>query len=452
MAALKFLRKNISNIIWGTAALSICFNVFLFIGGEQQSQDEYESVEINFSDNTTEPQTTKVVDPFSKISSRWKQSDNVLEFTFDQDDRLMEAFEAANISHENAKKIIDSIDNVISISSVRKNSVIELEAIAGKYDEFITPVNIRILLDSYKIESSYNTDSNSYETRKHKMPLEWKVKLVTGKISDNLMSSARAAGIEYSVITKLVSLYSHTIDFQRDIRDGDEFKIMYEYQTNYRDSVMKNPRVLYSYLKVRGSKRELYRDSNSEMYYDQAGKSIKKVLLKTPISGARISSRFGPRKHPVLGYSRMHKGLDYAAPKGTPIYAAGDGVIQFVKSSSSGYGKHIKVRHNSTYSTLYGHMSRFASNVKSGTRVKQGQIIGYVGATGLASGPHLHYEVHKDGKQINPTNVDSSIIVPLSGNKLVAFKKDVNKIDTMLAKLGKSEKSSVAMKSDAIGG
>jgi murein DD-endopeptidase MepM/ murein hydrolase activator NlpD len=284
------------------------------------------------------------------------------------------------------------------------------------------------------------------------MPLEWKVKLVTGKISDNLMSSARAAGIEYSVITKLVSLYSHTIDFQRDIRDGDEFKIMYEYQTNYRDSVMKNPRVLYSYLKVRGSKRELYRDSNSEMYYDQAGKSIKKVLLKTPISGARISSRFGPRKHPVLGYSRMHKGLDYAAPKGTPIYAAGDGVIQFVKSSSSGYGKHIKVRHNSTYSTLYGHMSRFASNVKSGTRVKQGQIIGYVGATGLASGPHLHYEVHKDGKQINPTNVDSSIIVPLSGNKLVAFKKDVNKIDTMLAKLGKSEKSSVAMKSDAIGG
>jgi murein DD-endopeptidase MepM/ murein hydrolase activator NlpD len=232
-----------------------------------------------------------------------------------------------------------------------------------------------------------------------------------------------------------INLYSFIVDFQRDIKSGDDFKIYYEYQVDPSNGKIKDSKILYASLNTGGISKEIYRHEMKDGkidYFDAKGQSVRRALLKTPVSGARISSRYGMRKHPVLGYSRMHRGVDYAAPRGTPIFAAGDGVVSFAKNVRRGYGKHVQIRHNSTYSTLYGHMSKFAKGIKSGTRVKQGQIIGYVGATGLASGPHLHYEVKVRGKQVNPSKINYMKTEPLKLAELERFKKNVALYDVIV--------------------
>ena len=179
-------------------------------------------------------------------------------------------------------------------------------------------------------------------------------------------------------------------------------------------------------------------------YYDAKGNSVKRSLLRTPINGAKISSTYGLRMHPVLGYSRMHQGLDYSAQKGTPILAAGDGNIEFMKNQARGYGKHVQIKHNANYATLYAHMSRFASNIKPGGRVKQGDVIGYVGDTGLASGPHLHYEVIENGKKVNPSKMKAPKILPLKGTELARFKENMRKTGHMVAQLDDNKINAVA--------
>ena len=224
-----------------------------------------------------------------------------------------------------------------------------------------------------------------------------------GVITNSLYSAAIEQGIKPNIIIEFARLYGFTIDFQRDIWKNDTFQIIFEEFKNEDGLVIETGNIIYANLNTKNTDHQLYKfeyEDNKIDYFDENGKSVKKTLMKTPINGARLSSSFGKRKHPILGFTKMHTGTDFAAPKGTPIMASGDGIV--IKASwCGGGGNCVKIKHNSTYQTVYAHMSKFGRGIKKGVRVKQGQIIGYVGSTGLSTGPHLHYEVIENGRKIN---------------------------------------------------
>ena len=248
--------------------------------------------------------------------------------------------------------------------------------------------------------------------------------------------------IPYNIIDKFYEIFSFDVDFERDIYPGDRFQIMYEQLYSDNGEYLGSGNVIFAslYLNSRRSEFRLFRYENEKGvvgYYDEDGKGASKTLKKTPINGARISSKYGNRKHPVLGYSKAHKGVDFAAPTGTPIPVAGSGKVVF-RGWINGYGNYIKIRHNGTYSTAYAHLSRFKPDVRVGTQVKQGQIIGYVGSTGLSTGPHLHYEIIKDGVQVNPLSVKLPSIQNLNGNEIAKFTSIRDKINIQFAVLDKN--------------
>ena len=221
-------------------------------------------------------------------------------------------------------------------------------------------------------------------------------------ITDSLYSSAVNVGIQPNIIIEFARIYGFQIDFQRDIWKNDTFQIVYETFLDSNNKVLDTGKILYANLILQGKENDLYifKTKDGHEHFDQAGRSIKKSLMKTPINGARLSSSFGMRKHPILGYNKMHRGTDFAAPEGTPVMASGDGKIVRARWCGGG-GNCIKIRHNSTYSTVYAHLKNFARGIREGARVKQGQTIGYVGSTGMSTGPHLHYEVIINGKKVN---------------------------------------------------
>ncbi|MBQ8660646.1 MAG: M23 family metallopeptidase [Alphaproteobacteria bacterium] len=258
----------------------------------------------------------------------------------------------------------------------------------------------------------------------------------------SLTQVAVSQGIPYNVIDKFYEIFSFDVDFERDIYPGDKFQVMYEQLYSDNGEYLGSGEVIFAslYLNSRHNEFRLFRYKNEKGvvgYYDENGKGASKTLKKTPINGARISSKYGNRKHPVLGYSKAHKGVDFAAPTGTPIPAAGSGKVVF-RGWINGYGNYIKIRHNGTYSTAYAHMSRFKPDVKVGTQVKQGQIIGYVGSTGLSTGPHLHYEIIKDGIHVNPLSVKLPSIQNLSGNEIAKFTSLRDKINIQFVVLDKN--------------
>ena len=223
-----------------------------------------------------------------------------------------------------------------------------------------------------------------------------------GKILQSLYKTATNLKVQSNIIVEFARIYGFQVDFQRDIRKNDNFQIMYEVFEDDNGKIFETGNIIFADLKLSGVNNSLYYfdKKGSEGHYDENGKSVKKALMKTPVNGARLSSAFGMRKHPIDGYNKMHKGTDFAAPMGTPIMASGDGVITRAKWCGGG-GNCIQIKHNSTYETVYAHMKSFARSIRQGIRVKQGQIIGYVGSTGNSTGPHLHYEVIANGKKIN---------------------------------------------------
>jgi murein DD-endopeptidase MepM/ murein hydrolase activator NlpD len=255
-----------------------------------------------------------------------------------------------------------------------------------------------------------------------------------GVIDDSLYMSAERAALPQDVTISLIKLFSWDVDFQRDVRRGDRFETLFE-EVSLEDGSggTRGGDLLYAALSINGRLLEGYRfepDEGAGEYFDRNGRSLKKFLMRTPIDGARLSSRFGMRRHPILGYNRMHQGVDFAAPTGTPIYAAGDGTVAVAKRNG-GYGRYVRIRHTGEYATAYGHMSRIAQGIVSGRRVQQGQVIGYVGATGRATGPHLHYEVLRNGTQINPLQIKQPANQQLAGAALERFRKEVARIDRL---------------------
>lgn len=252
-------------------------------------------------------------------------------------------------------------------------------------------------------------------------------------IESSLYLAGRNAGIPNRVLFEAIRAFSFDVDFQRQVRRTDELELVYESHVDEAGLPVKSGALLYAALTLSGKRTALYRftpKSGFTDYFDAEGHSVRRTLLRTPIDGARLSSRFGMRRHPILGYNKMHRGIDFAAPKGTPIYAAGNGVVERI-GRNGGYGKYVRLRHNGTYKTAYAHLSRYAKGLKKGSKVKQGQVIGYVGSTGRSTGPHLHYEVLAKGRQVNPLKLDLPSGERLKGAELEAFQAFRAEIDAL---------------------
>jgi len=271
-------------------------------------------------------------------------------------------------------------------------------------------------------------DGGGFTASRQKLVLTRKLARAANGIDLSLFVAGRRADVPASVLSEMIRLYSWDVDFQRDIRPGDGFEIMYERFYNEDGEQTHNGDVVFAALTLSGKRKAVYRHTladGSVDYFDDRGASAKKALMRTPIDGARLSSGFGKRRHPILGYTRMHKGLDFAAPRGTPIYAAGNGTVE-VAGRNGAYGKYVRIRHNAEYSTAYAHMKSIKT--RKGRRVKQGQVIGYVGTTGRSTGPHLHYEILRNHAQVNPFRVKMPSGRTLKGRELAAFQTARNAI------------------------
>lgn len=266
-------------------------------------------------------------------------------------------------------------------------------------------------------------DDGGFTAEQMEKTVERRLHAVSGAIEDSLYVSAVKLGVTPNVLMDMIKMMSWDVDFQRDLHLGDRFELMYERFYTDTGKFVRTGDIQYANLILNGKSHPLYRHAppgGQPDYYDGTGANARKALLKTPIDGAKVSSNFGSRVHPILGYTIQHRGVDFAAPTGTPIFAAGDGLVE-VRDRENGYGNYIRIRHNAEYATAYGHMSRFAPRIARGVRVQQGQVIGYVGSTGMATGPHLHFEVLVKNQQVNPMAVKMPMGTKLAGADLDRF-------------------------------
>ena len=291
------------------------------------------------------------------------------------------------------------------------------------------PINNTTSIEIRKSKDNFIINENILQLYKKEV-------VIKSEIKNNLYSAAVDSGIEPNIIIEFARIYGFEVDFQRDIRKGDWFEILYERFEDDNGVIKDTGKIIYASMYVNREEINLYNFNfkNENGYYDIKGKSIVKSLMKTPINGARLSSSYGMRTHPILGYNKMHRGTDFAAPSGTPIMASGSGVITRSRWCGGG-GNCVKIKHNSTYETIYAHMKNFAKGIREGKKVKQGQIIGYVGSTGLSTGPHLHYEVLVSGKKVNSQKLKLPSGKILRGEPRKDFELKRIKIDLKLSEL-----------------
>lgn len=354
------------------------------------------------------------------------------EITIEPGDVLSMVMEEQGVGLTETKNIIKVMKPHLDPRYIKAGQKIDLH-----FDEADDAQNLRemkIKIDQLKTLVVARAD-DGFKAHVDKKEVTKRLRGKEMQIEVSLSGSGAKAGIPSSVISEVIRIYSWNVDFQRDIRANDKLEVLYESHETEGGHVAKTGNVLYAKLTLSGREIPLYRfkmAGGRVDYFGPDGISIKRTLMKTPINGARVSSGFGMRRHPVLGYNKMHKGLDFAAPTGTPIFAAGDGVVEKAGWFSS-YGKYVRIRHNSKLKTAYAHMHKIRSAVKAGARVKQGQVIGTVGTTGRSTGPHLHYEVIKNGKKINPRSVDLPTGEELTGSEKTKFKSVMNQIKRQYA-------------------
>jgi len=320
-----------------------------------------------------------------------------------------------------------NIGSVISITYRSQNNEEDSEANSNR----------KVVISNVTIPSS--VEENIVVTRKNDGGYdarELKIKLLRynsryfGVIKNGLFVDGVESGISPNSMMNMINLYGYDVDFQRDIHSGDKFEMLVESFYDENGKKVRDGNVLYSSLMLQNRKIEIYmhKVDNRVEYFDSKGNSVRKSLLRTPINGARVSSGFGMRRHPILGYSKMHKGVDFAASTGTPILAAGAGTIIYM-GIKGGYGNYVQIKHNNDYSTAYGHASRFNKKFRKGAKVKQGDVVAYVGTTGRSTGPHLHFELLYKGSQVNPAKVKATSGIKLVGKELVRFESSKNEID-----------------------
>ena len=365
----------------------------------------------------------------SKINSPYEE----IEYVIKNNDTVEKILKKYKIRDEDIKKISLKLKEkkLANIYSGRKLSIILKKQEDGSTTivNFLYPINNTTSVEVRKVQNNFIVKENILQLYKKEV-------VVKKIITNNLYSSAVSSGVEPNIIVEFARVFGFEVDFQRDIRKGDWFEILYEKFEDDNNKVRDTGKIIYASMYVNGEEINLYnfKYKKEEDYYDIKGKSITKSLMKTPINGARLSSSFGMRKHPILGYNKMHRGTDFAAPSGTPIMASGSGTVTRARWCGGG-GNCVKIKHNSTYETIYAHMKAFAKGIKEGRKVKQGQIIGYVGSTGLSTGPHLHYEVIVNGKKVNSQKLKLPSGKTLKGEERKQFELDRIKIDLKLAEL-----------------
>ncbi|MDP6440899.1 MAG: M23 family metallopeptidase [Pelagibacteraceae bacterium] len=348
-------------------------------------------------------------------------------------ENLTNIFKNYNIDEKDIIKANSKLKKLIKPNKLKMDTILDL-VIKKNISGTLNLIKLN-LPTSKSINISLDRDiNNEFIAKKKITQLFKKLAFSEGIIKKSLYSSAIKNNVNHNIIIEFARLYGFEIDFQRDIRKNDAFQILYETFTDEDGEWYSNGKIIYAYMTVQNRELALYQYETDKLsgYFDINGKSMEKALMKTPINGARLSSSFGMRKHPILGFNKKHLGTDFAAPPGTPIMASGTGTI--VKAQwCGGGGNCIKIKHNSTYSTIYAHLSKFASGIKSKTKVKQGQIIGYVGSTGLSTGPHLHYEVIANGKKINSQKLNLPSGKILKGEDRKKFEIERIRTDVLLA-------------------
>jgi len=352
-------------------------------------------------------------------------------------DTLMGVLTDAGLSTNDATGIITALDGVFDPRKLRAGQELALTfKVDGSPEPELTALRFDTAVDRFVEVSAHPGGFAAQELERALTP---ELRGAKATIDSSLYAAGLQAGVPPAVLVDLIQVYSFSVDFQRDIHGGDSFEVMYEDHVDEDGDVVRQSDILYASLTLRGETERLWRYETSKGevdYFNEKGESVRRMLMRTPIDGARLSSNFGMRKHPILGYSRMHTGTDFAAPRGTPIYASGNGTVAFA-GRKGGYGNYIKIRHNGSYATAYAHMKGFAKGIKRGARVRQGQTIGYVGSTGRSTGPHLHYEVHYNGKAVNPMALKLPTGQKLKGEELERFQVARAELERQFAKLGR---------------
>lgn len=348
-------------------------------------------------------------------------------------DTLTGILSRAGLSSAEAYNVVQAIKKHVDPRSLKPGQTLQVkfDPVEGDDETGYQFASLNMAVDPLRTVSVARDGEESYTANLHEREMKKRLYAQDTEVQVSLFGSAAKSGIPQSVVAEAIRIYSWDIDFQRDVHKGDRMELMYEQYETEDGQKIKTGNVIYAKLTLNGEEVPIYRYETQDGridYFMPNGHSIKKTLMQTPIDGARVSSGFGMRKHPIQGYHKMHKGIDFAAPTGTPIYAAGDGVIQKASRFSS-YGNYVKIRHNNQISTAYAHMSRYAKGITPGKRVKQGDVIGYVGTTGNSTGAHLHYEVLLNGAQVNPRGVNLPTGEVLQGEQLRLFQAHMRSID-----------------------
>ena len=395
-----------------------------FIQKNELNKNNFEKVtKSNEFSNLAKYLVSKINSPYKKINYTIKNNDSL--------EKILKKYniiqnDIGAISFKLRQKGLSNIYSGRELSLVTK----KLNEDGNSLINLIFPVDNKTFVEIRKVKEDFVVKENIIKLNKKEV-------VVKNTIENNLYKSAIDAKIEPNIIIEFARIFGFEVDFQRDIRKGDWFEIYYEKFLDDNGNIRDTGKIIYASMAVNGQEINLYNfkyKNEPEEYYDIKGKSITKSLMKTPINGARLSSSFGMRKHPILGYNKMHRGTDFAAPSGTPIMASGSGTVTRARWCGGG-GNCVKIRHNSSYETIYAHMKSFAKGIKEGRKVKQGQIIGYVGSTGLSTGPHLHYEVIVNGKKVNSQKLKLPSGKILKGQERNEFEIERIKIDLQLSNL-----------------
>lgn len=423
----KILRYFIFIIIAMALLFFSCFSVSLFRDRKAtRSQPPASSVQ-----ETTEPQVQELPEPIIEKKT----------FSVSSGDTLIELLVQEGIDRAKAHTIITTLKDIFDPRQLREGQEITL---AFETTDSGSPLfhSLALKLDVTREVQVICTPENGFVSKEVLYEFEARPVLARAKISSSLYNAAIKAGMPIEVLIQMIRAYSYDIDFQRDIHPEDLFEAVYEKMVDEKGNFVRGGSILYASLSTSGRTMPIYRykttDGNVD-FFNEKGQSVKKTLMVTPIDGARLSSSYGMRRHPIKGYTRMHKGLDFAAARGTPIMAAGNGVVEYARRNG-GYGNYIRIRHANGYKTAYAHMHKFASGIRKGVRVKQGETIGYVGSTGVSTGPHLHYEVLHRGKNVNPTSVKTPPGKTLKGKELNNFLLAKKDLEALHASLEKEEK------------
>ncbi|MDR3289711.1 MAG: M23 family metallopeptidase [Rickettsiales bacterium] len=387
-----------------------------------------------FSKTEEELQPLKIIIPYHNDPLNIEDYE-VLKYKMIGGDTLIKILtQTIGASNNDANLIVTSLKKTFNTTRLKSDQILTIKFKTAISQNKNSQIEEKVIIEEVRFDANDNVNEiiiklekdGNYKSYKNTIVLSKNLMKYRVVINDSLFASGIEAGIPQGIMLEFIKIFSFDIDFQRDLRKGDIFEVLFESYSTEDEKKVKEGDVLFASLDNDGRLYNMYKFSNA--YYDNKGQSVQKSLLKTPINGARISSNFGYRKHPILGYTKKHEGKDFAAPTGTPFFAAGYGTI--VKAQYFGsFGNYVKVKHQSGYETEYAHASRIAKGIKVGAKVRQGQTIAYVGTTGRSTGPHLHFGVIYNGKRINPNRVKALPVINLKGSNLDDFKKEVERIN-----------------------